>query len=136
MGSKSLKLVIGLFLGLSLLGSDLPNDMKAKFTKIIASSSGATSVLCKDASVASELTKAGVTVGESKFVWASSTAEVKALAASGKLVICGKLDELPQGGSIAIVEEGGKPAIYLHMGNIAKSGVTLGDAILKIGKRL
>ena len=40
------------------------------------------------------------------------------------------------GGSIAVVEEGGKPQIYLHMGNLAASGVTLSDAVLKIGKRL
>jgi hypothetical protein len=55
-------------------------------------------------------------------------------AFKGKLIICPKLEWLPKGGSIAIVEEGGKPAIYLHMQNIGASGVTLSDAVLKIGK--
>ena len=44
------------------------------------------------------------------------------------------LAEIP-GGCIAIIEEGGKPAIYLHMQNINASGVALSEAILKIGKQ-
>lgn len=69
-------------------------------------------------------------------VWASSASEVKAHAGSGKLILCGKLDELLLGGCIAIVEEGGKPAIYIHVINAQKNNITLPDTILKIGKPL
>ena len=84
-----------------------------------------------------ELGKVGVSAeASSKIAWAASEGEVRSLKAAGKLVLCGKLDWLPVGGSIAIVEEGGKPQVYLHMGNIAASGVALSDNILKIGKKL
>jgi len=122
----------------SLAGGELPAEVQAKFIKILAASAGSPGkVACKDAAVTGELSKAGVSADPaSKVAWAASEAEVKSLKAAGKLVICGKLDWLPAGGAIAIVEESGKPQIYLHMGNIAASGVTLSDTVLKIGKRL
>lgn len=72
----------------------------------------------------------------SKIAWGTTESQVKSLKASGKLVVCSSLDLLPKGGSIAIVEEDGKPQIYLHMGNINASKVPLSDTILKIGKKL
>jgi len=127
-----------LLMSTSLSAGELPADVQAKFIKILAASANsAGKVACKDAAVAGELSKAGVAADAgAKVAWAASEGEVKSLKAAGKLVICGKLDWLPAGGSIAIVEEGGKPQIYLHMGNIGASGVTLSDTILKIGKRL
>jgi hypothetical protein len=123
---------------LGLAAGDLPPAIQAKFIRIIASSAGSPGkVHCKDGAVAGELGKLGVTADPaSKVAWADSEGEVRALKASGKLVICGKLEWLPAGGAIAIVDEGGKPQIYLHMGNIAGSGVTLSDAVLKIGRKL
>lgn len=117
---------------------DLPPAIQAKFVKILAASANSTGkVACKDAEVAAELEKAGVSIDpDSKIAWADSETEIKAMKAAGKLVICGKLQWLPLGGAIAIVEEGGKPQIYLHMGNVSASGVTLADSVLKIGKRL
>lgn len=130
-----------LILGLAAAGlsaGDLPADIQAKFIKILATNAGSPGkVACKDAEVAAALGAAGMTADPaSKVAWAGTEAEVKAYKAAGKMVICGKLEWLPAGGSIAVVEEGGKPQIYLHMGNIAASGVTLSDAVLKIGKRL
>lgn len=121
-----------------LIGGELPADVQAKFIKILANSANsAGKVACKDGGVAGELAKVGVNADPgSKVAWAASEAEVRSLKGAGKLVICGKLDWLPAGGAIAIVEEGGKPQIYLHMGNIAASGVTLSDTVLKIGKKL
>ena len=123
---------------LPVLGGDLPPEIQAKFIKILASSAGsAGKVACKDGGVMAELAKLGFANDPgSKVAWGSSEGEVKAFKGGGKLVICGKLEWLPAGGAIAIVEEGGKPQIYLHMGNIAGSGVTLSDAVLKIGKKL
>ncbi len=138
MGFKTTALLALAFAATGLSAGDLPANVQAKFIKILASSAGsAGKVACKDAALAGELAKVEVTAdGGSKVAWASSEGEVKALKGAGKLVICGKLEWLPAGGAIAIVEEGGKPQIYLHMGNIAASGVTLSDAVLKIGKKL
>jgi len=137
---KPLKLIFGLAAALTLpvFGGDLPADVQAKFIKILAASANSPGkIACKDAAILGELDKMGISVDPgSKVAWAGSEGDVKALKASGKLVICGKLQWLPLGGAIAIVEEGGKPQIYLHMGNIAASGVTLSDSVLKIGKRL
>ena len=127
-----------LLAAVSAFAGELSPDMQAKFVKILASSAGsAGKVGCSNAALQTELGKVGIANDPSaKVAWASSEAEVKALKAAGKLVLCGKLDWLSAGGSIAIVEEGGKPQIYLHMGNIAASKVPLSDAVLKIGKRL
>lgn len=114
--------------------ADLTPELQAKFIKIICSNAGsAGKVAVKDSTMTAKLTDVGVSAdAASKVAYAGSEAEVGAY--KGKLVICPKLEWLPKGGSIAIVEEGGKPAIYLHMQNIGASGVTLSDAVLKIGK--
>jgi len=137
MGSRLKALFAAGFFSVAMSAGDLPADVQAKFVKILASSAGsAGKVSCKNATLAAELSKQGVATDDgSKVAWASSEGEVKALKAAGKLVICPTLAWLSAGGSIAVVEEGGKPQIYLHMNNIAASGVTLSDAVLKIGKK-
>ena len=133
---KTVAIVALAFAGM--YGGELPAETQAKFVKILASSAGsAGKVNCSNAALVAELGKVGVAHdGGSKVAWASTEGEVKSLKGAGKMVICGKLEWLPSGGAIAIVEEGGKPQIYLHMGNISASGVTLSDAVLKIGKKL
>jgi len=120
------------------LPGDLPPKTQANFLKILANSAGSTGkVDCKDSAIAAELGGMGVSHDASaRLAWAGSLGEVKALKAEKKLVVCGHLDWLAQGGSIAVVEENGRPQIYLHMGNIAASGVTLGEGVLKIGKKM
>lgn len=122
----------------SLQGGDLPAEMQAKFVALLCkSANSAGKIAIKDAGLKAELAKVGVSADDGASVaWATSEGEVKSLKAAKKMVICGKLEFLPAGGAIAVVEEGGKPQIYLHMGNIAASGVTLADSILKIGKKL
>jgi len=121
-----------------LAGGDLPVPIQAKFIRILASSAGsAGKVNCGNAALAEELGKVGVSPDPgSKVAWASTEAEVKGLKTAGKLVICPKVEWLSSGGSVAIVEEGGKPQIYLHIGHITESGITLADSVLKIGKKL
>ncbi len=138
MGTRILAPVAAALAFATLAAGDLSPDQQAKFIKILASSAGSTGkVACRDAALAGELAKLGMASDPgAKVAWAGSEAEVKALKAAGKLVICGKLEWLAAGGSIAIVEEGGKPQIILSMGNIAASGITLSDAVLKIGKKL
>lgn len=124
--------------GSFLMGGELPADVQAKFVKLLAGYANSPGkVACKDGVLNGELAKLGVTSDAgSKVAWAASEADVRSLKAAGKLVLVGKLEWLPAGGSIAIVEEGGKPQIYLHMGNIAASGVALSDTVMKIGKKL
>jgi hypothetical protein len=138
MGIKSKAIGVMVLAFASLSAGELPGEVQAKFIKILCSSAGSAGhVACKDGGLAGELGKVGVTADPgAKVAWAASEGEVKALKGAGKMVICGKLEWLPAGGAIAIVEEGGKPQIYLHMGNIAASGVTLSDAVLKIGKKI
>ncbi len=134
MDTKVIALALSI-LAAPLTGADLPAGIQAKFIKIISASGGANAVACKDSTMAGEIKTAGFAVdGASKVAYAGSEGDLAAF--KGKLIIVPKLEWLPKGGSIAIVEEGGKPAIYLHMGNIAASGVTLSDTILKIGKKL
>lgn len=122
----------------ALSAGELPPELQAKFVKILAASAGsAGKVACKNAAVAAKLVEAGMTIDPgAKVAWAGSEGEVASLKGAGKMVICGFLEWLPKGGSIAVVEEAGKPQIYLHMGNVATSGVTLSDSVLKVGKRL
>lgn len=116
---------------------ELPAELQAKFIKIICSNAGsAGKIAVKDAAIAGALSGMGVANdGGAKVAYAGTEADVAAFKSQGKMVICPKLEWLPKGGSIAVVEEGGKPAIYLHMQNISASGVTLSDAVLKIGKK-
>ncbi|WLT31391.1 hypothetical protein [Geothrix sp. PMB-07] len=134
---KTLPALVLMAASLSLSAGDLPPAVQAKFVKILAAAAGSPGkVVCKDGDVLGELEKIGVSQDSgSKVAWATG-GDVKSMKAAGKFVICSKLDDLPKGGAIAIVEEGGKPQIYLHMGNIAASGVSLADSVLKIGKRL
>jgi hypothetical protein len=135
---KSLKVGMLCAAVTGLFGGELPAEVQAKFIKILCASAGsAGKVACREAGLAAELTKVGLTVDpSSKVIWAASDSEARAGKSMGKLVICGHTESLPLGGAIAIVEEGGKPQIYLHMGNIAASGITLSDAVLKIGRKL
>jgi hypothetical protein len=117
---------------LTLAAGDVPAATMARFVKIISSGK----VACKDSTMAEELGKVGVTVdSSSSFAWASSESEVKSLKAAGKCVICGNLSWLASGGTVAIVEEGGKPQMYIHSGNLGASGVALPDAVMKVSKR-
>lgn len=134
LGMKTLASLVIIATGLT--AGDLPAEIQAKFIKIIVANAGSPGkVVCKDAAVLDQLSKLGVANDAgSKVAWAGAEGDVGAYKGAGKLVICGKMEWLPKGAAIALVEEGGKPAIYLHMQNIAASGVTLSDAILKIGK--
>jgi hypothetical protein len=122
----------------ALPAGELPPAIQAKFVKILASSAGSPGkVACTSAALLPELSSQGMSADPgSKLAWAGTEAEVKALKGAGKLVVCGHTEWLNAGGAIAVVEEGGKPQIYLHMSNISASGVTLSDAVLKIGKKM
>lgn len=112
-------------------------ELMAKFIKVIATNSGsAGKVDVKEADLIKALDSLDVAADKNaKVAFATTEAEVKALRTAGKLVICNRLDLLPVGGSIAIVDEDGKAAIYLHTGHINESGAKVSPAILRIGKQ-
>jgi len=113
---------------------DLAAPTVAKFIRVIASSGGGKAA-CRDKEVAAELATLGVPVdAESKVVWVTLEAEVGKLAKLGRLVVGGKLEMLAAGASVALVAEGGRPTIYVSAKNLAGTGVTLPDSVLKISK--
>lgn len=133
--TRSLALLPAALLSFGLNAGEIPPEMLAKFVKIICTSASSTKVATKDAALSGKFTESGLAVdGGSKIAWASTEGEVASYKAAGKLVICPKIEWLTKGGSVAIIEEGGRPQIILHMGNIDASGVKLSDTILKIGK--
>ena len=114
-----------------------PVDTQAKFLKVLLSSSGQFGFACNDEVLKKKLEELGVSVGPGfKYAWGSSEPEVRALKAQGRFIICPNVDWLKSGGCIAIVEEGGKPQLYLSTANTKASGVTVSDAIIKIAKKI
>jgi len=127
-------LILGGFSVLAPAG-DLPADVAAKLVKIIATATGG-KVSCRDSAMKAALEGAGVTVdGDSKIVWATNPVEIKMLRTQNRLVITGNKNFLGSGASIAIVEDGGKPKIFLNQANISASGVAISDAIYKVGEK-
>jgi len=128
---------IALLLTLGLNAQDLAPEVQAKFLKILLSSTGQFGFACADPGFKAKLEGNGIAVsGGFKMAWAESEAEAKALKTSGKLVIVPKVAWLKHngGGAIAIVEEGGKPQIYINAANVKASGMTLSDTIVKMSK--
>lgn len=123
---------IVLLAALPLASGEVPAEIAARFVKIISSGK----VACKDSGMVAALTAGGCAVDPgSKFAWGASESEVKSFAAAGKCVITNKVEWLAAGGTIAIVEEGGKPQMYIHSGNLQASGTALPEAVLKVSKR-
>jgi hypothetical protein len=132
--TAALALVLGSFSAWAPAG-DLPPEVAAKLIKIIATATGG-KVSCRDSAMKAALEAAGITVdSDSKIVWAVNPVEIKMLRTQNRLVITGNKSFLANGAGIAIVEDGGKPKIFLHQPNIAASGVALSDAIYKVGEK-
>jgi len=119
-----------------LRAGDLPPEFQARFIKILIKSANLPAkIACTDAALLPELQKGGIEVNaDVQIAWANNAADVKKYKGMGKLVICSQVALLAQGGAIAVVEEGGKPSIYLHKANLDASKVAMNDSIYKIGK--
>lgn len=120
-------------LGPSLLAGELPPEIAAKILKIIVTNAG-NKIACREPDLKAALEAVGVAVDDgAKVVWVTNPAQAKMLKTQGKLVVGPSPALLPAGGGIALVEDGGKPKILLQMANVSASGVTLPDALLKVG---
>jgi len=123
-------------LGLNLFAGELPTDTAAKLIKVVVNGAGG-KITCRDSAMKAALEASGVqTDASAKIVWSSSPAEIKMLKSQNKLIITSRPEQLGMGASIAIAEDGGRPKIYLHPANLAASGVTLSDSVLKIGEKI
>ncbi len=123
-------------LGLSLSAGELPIETVAKLVKVVVNGTGG-KIICRDAAMKAALESNGVTVDSSaSIIWSSSPAEIKMLKSRGKLIITSRPEQLGMGACIAIAEDGGKPKIYLHPANLAASGISLPDSVLKFGEKI
>jgi hypothetical protein len=134
--ARVLHVSVAFVLTLGLSAQELSQETQAKFLKLLLSSTGQFGFACNDAAFKAKLEADGLSVAPGfKMAWAASEAEVKSLKAAGKLVIVPKLAWLKLGGAIALVEEDGKPQIYLSAANVKASGMTLSDTIVKMAKK-
>ena len=106
------------------------------FLKVITASAGAPGrIACRDMDLGLELKRSGLSPdAKSPLAWATNQTQLKDYLAEGKLVVTGDLALLATGAGIAIVKEHGKPVILINAKNVAVSGVTLSDSLLKIAK--
>ena len=106
------------------------------FLKVITSSAGAPGrIACRDIDLSMQLKKDGLSPdAKSPVAWAASASQLASYLAEGKLVVAGDAAMLSQGAGIAIVKEQGKPVILVNAKNVAASGVTLSDALMKIAR--
>ena len=112
-------------------------ETQTKFVKVLLTSTGQFGFACNDPALKASLEAAGVSVGPGfKFAWGSSEPEVVALKAQNRFILCPNVDWLKAGASMAIVEEAGRPQLYLHTANAKASGVVIPDAITRIAKKL
>ncbi len=123
-------------LGLNLSAAELPVETAAKLVKVVVNGTGG-KITCRDGAMKAALESNGVLVDSSaNIIWSSSPVEIKMLKARGKLIITSRPEQLGIGASIAIAEDGGRPKIYLHPANLAASGISLPDSVLKIGEKI
>jgi len=111
-------------------------DTQAKFVKVLLSSTGQFGFACNEPALKAKLESMGVSVGPGfKLAWGSSEPEVRALKAQGRFIVCPSAEWLKSGACLALVDEGGKPQLYMSPANVKASGVTLSDAIARIAKK-
>ncbi len=116
----------------------VPAGELANFLKVIAASVGAPGrVACRDMDLSIQLKKGGLSPdAKSPVAWAANEDQLKAYLGEGKLVVTGDREMLRAGAGIAVIRENGKPVILVHSRNVAASGITLTDALLKIARVL
>ena len=115
--------------------SDLGADTVAKLIRVVMQGTGSTSVACDDPEIASKLAKLGVTIDTAaKIVWTEKEQDIPGLARAGKFVICGSRKGTQTGAVMAMVNEGGHPAIMINKRALAATHLSLPDAILKLAK--
>ncbi len=133
---RMLPIVLALAAAFGLQAQTAPLEVEAKFLKVLLTSTGQFGFACNDETLKAKLEEMGVSVGPGfKIAWATSEAEVKALKAQNRFILCANASWLRLGACLAVVDEGGRPKLYMHPENVKASGVTLPDNIVKIAMR-
>jgi hypothetical protein len=129
--------VLALAAGTVLAAQGSPLEVEAKFVKVLLTSTGQFGFACNDEALKTRLEAMGVSVGPGfKFAWGMSEPEVVALRVQGRFIICPNVDWFRSGACIAVVQEDGRPQLYLSVANVKASGVAVPEAILKIAKKM
>ena len=88
--------------------------------------------------LAAEMQAHGISIDVRAIVaYAENNVQVRTFQSMDKLIICSDKALLKDGATIAIVKEGGKPAIYIDSARkkaFEEAGVTFSDTLLKIAK--
>jgi hypothetical protein len=128
--------VLALALGRILCAQAAPLEVEAKFVKVLLTSTGQFGFACNDEALKARLEAMGISVGPGfKFAWGRSEEEVRALKAQNRFIVCPSVDWFRSGACLALVEEDGRPQLYLHLANTRASGVTVPDAIARIARK-
>jgi hypothetical protein len=111
----------------------VPVDEAAKFLLILATSAGSEGrVACKEMDMVIQLKKQEISVdAKANVAWAFTPDQTKFYAGQGKLVVCNNRKLFGDGGAIAFERVSGRLVIFVHQGNLGRSGVTLPDAFLR-----
>lgn len=126
-----------LMAGTVLAAQGTPLEVQAKFVKVLLTASGQFGFACNDPALKSKLEALGISVGPGfKFAWAMSDAEVVALKVQDRFIVCPNVDWFKHGACLAVVQEEGRPQLYLSVANVKASGVTVPEAIVKIAKKM
>ena len=134
--NRMMSTAVALVFTLGLQAQSASVDLQAKFVKVLLASTGQFGFACNEPALKAKLESMGVSVGPGfKLAWGSSEPEVRALKAQGRFIVCTNVDWLKDGASLAIVDAGGKPELYLDPANVKASGMALPDAIAHIAKK-
>jgi hypothetical protein len=129
--------VLALAAGTVLAAQGAPLEVEAKFVKILVTSMGQFGFACNDDALKARLEGMGISVGPGfKFAWAMSDAEVMALKAQGRFIVCPNPDWFKHGACMAVTQEEGRPQLFMSVANVKASGVVLPEAIAKIAKKM
>ncbi len=110
--------------------------MAARFLKALSMGlEGAPRVATQDPALLAEFKNMGVpSEAPARVAWASSSPEVKLYLGQRKLVVVPSLELLAEGAAIALLTEEGRLSVHFSLENAKKSGHTLPDLVMKIGK--
>jgi len=126
--------VLVLAFAVSLAADGVPASEAAKFLLILANSAGSEGrVACKELDMVVQLKKQEISVdAKANVAWAFTADQTAFYAGQGKLVVCSSRKLFAEGGAVAFERIAGRLTVFVHQGNLAKSGVTLPDSFLRV----
>jgi len=133
---RSLTLCLALLTALAGGTPRLAPGELSPFLRVISASLGSPGrVACRDIDLSMQFKKDGLSPDpRSPMAFAASPEQIRTYLAEGKLVVCGEEAGLKLGAGIAVFKDKGKPIMVVNRTNVAATGLTLSDALLKIAR--